>query len=158
MLVVRRQCAYFIPAIVYCPIVSVSGYARMRVECGVSLKTDVSARKTFRRNVSTSVGRRRVEDYPDAGQPVPRWTDLDYQAVSLLLDELGTLQRYYQDTLPYLRENGIPVTLRSAGDNEQESVYDTLRPRESRLGWGLPLFGTGLLIGVYAREVWMMFS
>ena len=100
--------------------------------------------------------RRRVEDYPDAGQPVPRWTDLDYQAVSLLLDELGTLQRYYQDTLPHMKQNGIPVVLRP--DEQEESVYDTFRPRERPRSLGLLLFTIGVLIGVYVREMWSLFS
>lgn len=75
--------------------------------------------------------RRRAEDYPDAGKPVPRWTDLDYQAVSLLLDELGTLQRFYQDTIPELQARGLPVVL---------------------------LFGIGLFIGIYGREMWEMLA
>ncbi|MBA2454383.1 MAG: hypothetical protein H0V47_14530 [Chloroflexia bacterium] len=98
--------------------------------------------------------RRRVEDYPDAGRPVPRWTDLDYQTVSLLLDELGTLQRFYQDTLPELRARGVPVVLRP--EDREESVYDTFQPRERSRNLGVLLFGIGLFIGIYGREMWVM--
>lgn len=100
--------------------------------------------------------RRRVKDYPDAGQPAPRWTDLDYQAVSLLLDELGTPQRFYQDTAPDLRARGLPVALRP--EDREESVYDTFQPREHPRSLGVLLFGIGLLIGIYGREVWEMLA
>lgn len=100
--------------------------------------------------------RRRVEDYPDAGQPVPRWTDLDYQAVSLLLDELGTLQRFYADAAPEFQVRGVPVALRP--EKQEESVYDTFQPRERpRSLWAL-FFGIGLLIGICGREVWEMLA
>ena len=100
--------------------------------------------------------RRRVEDYPDASQPVPRWTDLDYQAVSLLLDELGTLQRFYADTAPELQARGVPIVLRP--EDQEESVYDTFQPHERSRSLGVLLFGVGLFIGVYAREVWVMLA
>ena len=97
--------------------------------------------------------RRRVEDFPDRSRPTPRWTELDYQAVSSVLRELGTLQRFYQVALPQLCERGIQLAIPVDEEDEFGSVYD-LELKQSRARASVP----GLFIGLFAREVWLMLA
>jgi hypothetical protein len=104
--------------------------------------------------------RRRIEDYPDRSQPAPRWTDLDFQAVSSVLREIGSLQRFYRAVFPLLQERGIQASVPVDDEDEFGSVYDLeLKQSRARASTpGLLLFSTGLFTGLFAREVWQMLA
>ncbi len=101
--------------------------------------------------------RRRIEDFPDEGAPVPRWTAMDYQAVQSVLHQLGVLQRFYQSVQPQLQKHGNQPAISAEEAEEYGSVYDlTLKQSKARASAPGPiLFSTGLLLGLFARELWM---
>jgi hypothetical protein len=99
--------------------------------------------------------RRRVEDYPVPDQPVPKWTELDHQAISLLLDELERLHRYRQTTAPLLAHHGLRGDMREATtEDELVSTY-AVAPRARRdRALDLLLVLDGAIAGASARLIY----
>lgn len=51
---------------------------------------------------------RRAEDFGDPERPIPKWTDLDHEAVRELVREFWFLDRWQEDLLATLHEHGLP--------------------------------------------------
>jgi hypothetical protein len=99
--------------------------------------------------------RRRVEDFPDPELPAPRWTELDHQAIGLLLDELERLHRYRQTTAPLLARHGLRGDMREpTAEDELVSTY-AVAPRARRdRALDLLLVLGGAIAGAAARLIY----
>jgi hypothetical protein len=51
--------------------------------------------------------RRRAEDFAEPDRPIPKWSDLDHEAVKVVLDEFERLQHANAVANEALRKNGI---------------------------------------------------
>jgi hypothetical protein len=62
---------------------------------------------------------RRAEDFVDPERPLPKWSELDREAVRELLREFQRLDRAYDLAAASLQDNGLPIPLpldEEAGD------------------------------------------
>ena len=91
--------------------------------------------------------RRRVEDFADANRPIPKWSELDHEAVKVVLDELERLQHTNQAANETLRRHGLGISLSTFSSAGQEVRFD------SGAGWKVVLVATGVLLGAFIREI-----
>ncbi|HEX5163999.1 MAG TPA: hypothetical protein VFV93_01280 [Thermomicrobiales bacterium] len=95
--------------------------------------------------------RRRVEDFADADRPVPKWSDLDHEAVKVVLDEFERLQHANQSAGDTLRKHGL------APSRPKISTGDRDLPFDSDTGSRLLLLACGVLLGAFLREIIAVF-
>ena len=94
--------------------------------------------------------RRRAEDYAEPDRPIPKWSDLDHEAVKVVLDEFDRLQHANLVANEALRKHGITTSQAriSSGDREVRFESDT--------GWKLVLLAIGVACGAFVREIGAM--
>lgn len=74
---------------------------------------------------------RRVEDFIDPSRPLPKWTDLDREAVRELVREFQRLDRAYDRATASLQENGLPVPLPQDVEAGEELSAWVIEPQPS---------------------------
>ena len=94
--------------------------------------------------------RRRVEDFGDADRPIPKWSDLDHDAVKVVLDEFDRLHHVNTAANETLRRNGLPTSHAIVRGGDREVRFD------GEIGWRVLLLATGIIIGAFLREILVM--
>ncbi len=95
--------------------------------------------------------RRRVEDYAEPDRPIPKWSDLDHEAVKVVLDEVDWLQRAHASANETLRKNGLRSSTLRVTSGERDVRFD------SEAGWRLLLLAIGVTCGAFLREIIAVF-
>jgi hypothetical protein len=95
--------------------------------------------------------RRRVEDYAEPDQPIPKWSDLDHEAVKVVLDEVEWLQRANASASETLRKHGLHTSTLRVTSGERDLRFD------SEAGWRLLLLAIGITCGAFLREIIAVF-
>lgn len=95
--------------------------------------------------------RRRVEDYTEPDRPIPKWSDLDHEAVKVVLDEVDWLQRAHASANEILRKNGLQGSRVPLTSGDRDIRFD------SEAGWRLLLLAVGITCGAFLREIVAVF-
>lgn len=95
--------------------------------------------------------RRRVEDFADADRPVPKWSDLDHEAVKVVLDEFERLQHANLAASETLSRHGLQASRPKVSSGDRELRFD------SDTGSRLLLLACGVLLGAFLREIIAVF-
>lgn len=88
--------------------------------------------------------RRRVEDYPDENRPTPKWSELDHQAVAVVLNEVEWLRRFHDAASLLLQRRGLRVEMPVPGEPVLEEPARRGFP-DAR--WQVACFVAGALVG-----------
>ena len=91
--------------------------------------------------------RRRVEDFSEPDRPIPKWSDLDHEAVRVVLDELDRLQHANVVANEALRKAGIKTSQATISSGDREIRF------ESDAGWKVILLAVGVTCGAFIREL-----
>ena len=94
--------------------------------------------------------RRRAEDFAEPDRPIPKWSDLDHEAVKVVLDEFDRLQHANVVANEALRKNGITTSHARISSGDRVVRFD------SDIGWKLVLLAIGVTSGAFIREVGSM--
>ncbi|HYI16420.1 MAG TPA: hypothetical protein VEX37_13575 [Thermomicrobiales bacterium] len=94
--------------------------------------------------------RRRVEDFAEPDRPIPKWSDLDHEAVRVVLDEFDRLQLANLAAHEALRKHGITTSQARISSGDREVRFD------SDIGWKLILLAIGVICGAFVREIGSM--
>jgi hypothetical protein len=95
--------------------------------------------------------RRRVDDYAEPDRPIPKWTDLDHEAVRTVLDEVDWLQRANVKASEMLRKHGLQSGTLRITSGDRDVRFD------GEVGWRLLLLAAGITCGAFLREIIEMF-
>jgi hypothetical protein len=95
--------------------------------------------------------RRRAEDFAEPDRPIPKWSDLDHQAVRVVLDEFERLQHANDAAGETLRRHGLQASHSTISSGDREVRFD------SDTGWKLLLLASGVVLGAFLREIIAVF-
>lgn len=90
--------------------------------------------------------RRRVEDYAEPDRPIPKWSDLDHDAVKIVRNEVDRLQQGNVRANETLRKHGLQSNSVTISSSDGEIGVD------AETGWRL-LLAAGVVCGAFIREI-----
>lgn len=95
--------------------------------------------------------RRRVEDFADADRPVPKWSELDHEAVKVVLDEFDRLQHVNTTANETLRRHGLQASRATVSSGDRDVRFD------AETGSRLLILACGITFGAFLREIIAVF-